>query len=90
MNGKVESDVKQIKNLLKQSKASNAGPYMALLEYNNKPKQSNCLSPTQIMFGRTTRVVVPQLIKFQRNHNFDKLEKRNKAVKLHERRHCSQ
>ena len=82
MNGKAEAGVKQIKLLLKKSKASNSNPYMALLEYNNTPRQCNGLSPAQMMFGRPTRALLPQLPKSVHNCKHDKLIKHNAKVKV--------
>ena len=55
---------------------------MAVLEYNNTPRQCNGLSPAQMMFGRSTRGLLPQLSKPLKNScNHDLLLKNNERVK---------
>ena len=56
---KVENSVKTAKNLLKKSKAARSDIYLALLEWRNTPSEGLTSSPTQRMFGRRTRTLIP-------------------------------
>ena len=60
-NGKAESAVKIMKNLLKKTLKEGGDPYEALLEQRNTPRQDTGLSPAQMMFGRNTRSMIPVL-----------------------------
>ena len=88
MNGKAEAGVKQMKLLLKKSKASNTNPFMALLEYNNTPRQNNGLSPAQMMFGRPTRALLPQLCKPSQNFRHNEISDHNAKVKSQYDKHA--
>ena len=54
-NGKAEAAVKIVKRLMKRAD----DPYLALLEYRNTPTSGMTSSPTQRMFGRATRSILP-------------------------------
>jgi hypothetical protein len=54
-NGKAEAAVKIIKRILRRS----SDPYLALLEYRNTPTADMSTSPTERMFGRSTRSILP-------------------------------
>jgi len=58
-NGKVESAVKIIKNILKKCKADGSDPYLGLLMYHNTPQQHHGTSPVQRLFSRRTRTILP-------------------------------
>ena len=58
-NGKAESAVKVIKNMIKKALKDGRDQYEALLELRNTPRQDTGLSPNQMMFGRNTRSMIP-------------------------------
>ncbi|KAG1686326.1 E3 ubiquitin-protein ligase RNF31 [Nymphon striatum] len=58
-NGKVESAVKVVKNILKRSKLSGADPFLGLLAYHNTPQEGFGTSPAQRLFSRRTRSTLP-------------------------------
>ena len=58
-NGKAESAVKLIKQVLKKAVADNTDQYLALLELRNTPRQNTNCSPAQLMFNRATRSIIP-------------------------------
>ena len=58
-NGKVENAIKTAKNLLKKSKTAGTDFYLALLAWRNTPSEGLESSPTQRMFGRRTRTLIP-------------------------------
>ena len=58
-NGKVESEVKAGKSMLKKCKKSNCDPNLALLEIRNTPTQGVGISPAQPMLSRRTKSILP-------------------------------
>ncbi|GFS21254.1 Pol polyprotein [Elysia marginata] len=58
-NGRAEAAVKIIKTLMKRATNAETDPYEGLLELRNTPRQDVGLSPAQIMFGRSTRSMLP-------------------------------
>lgn len=59
-NGKAESAVKIVKQLMKKSEASKSDIYLALLNWRNTPNKIDS-SPTQRLFSRRTRCLVPMM-----------------------------
>ena len=59
-NGKAESAVKIMKNLIKKAKENNEDPFVALMELRNTPRQYVERSPAQMMLGRKPRTFLPQ------------------------------
>ena len=60
-NGRAESAVKVVKNMLKRTLLSHGDQFEALLELRNTPRQDTGASPAQLVFGRTTRAFIPVL-----------------------------
>ena len=58
-NGKAESAVKVLKNLMIKAQADNRDPYLALLDWRNTPTEGVGSSPAQRLFGRRTRTLLP-------------------------------
>ena len=58
-NGKAESAVKIVKNILKKCQEDKSDPYLALLTYHNTPQQQYNTSPAQRLFSRRTRTRLP-------------------------------
>ena len=58
-NGRAENAIKTAKNLLKKSKAAGTDLYLVLLAWRNTPSESLESSPSQRMFGRRTRTLIP-------------------------------
>ena len=56
--------------------------YEALMEQRNTPRQDTGLSPTQMMFGRTTRTLLPEVVRNKPEIN-EKRERRRSSVKRH-------
>ena len=65
-NGKAESAVKILKNLMIKAEADGRDVYLALLDWRNTPTEGIGSSPAQRLFGRRTRTLLPtseQLLK---------------------------
>jgi len=58
-NGKAESAVKELKKLMQKAKDAGDDPYLYLLEKRNTPSPEMKSSPTQRIFGRRTRTLLP-------------------------------
>ena len=76
-NGKAEAAVKAAKHLLKTTSRNHEDQYLAHLGLRNTIRQDVNVSPSQIIFGRQTRSVIPKLIKYSSPHAMN-LEKRRK------------
>ena len=75
---KVEAAVKAAKHLLKTIARNHEDQYLADLELRNTPRKDVKVNPSQIIFGRQTRSIIPKLIKYSSLHamNFAKRRKR--------------
>ena len=58
-NGKAESAVKILKNLMVKANADGRDVYLALLDWRNTPTEGIGNSPAQRLFGRRTRTLLP-------------------------------
>lgn len=58
-NGKAESAVKIMKNMIKKCRESNSDTFKALLEQRNTPRQDTNKSPAEMMLGRQPRTLLP-------------------------------
>ena len=58
-NGKAESAVKILKNLMIKAEADGRDVYLALLDWRNTPTEGIGSSPAQRLFGRRTRTLLP-------------------------------
>ena len=58
-NGKVENAIKTAKNMLKKSKVARTDFHLALLAWRNIPSEGLESFPTQRIFGRRTRILIP-------------------------------
>ena len=58
-NGKAESAVKILKNLMMKAQADNRDIYLTLLDWRNTPTEGVGSSPAQRLFGRRTRTLLP-------------------------------
>ena len=58
-NGKAESGVKILKNMIRKCLESGGDQYDALLEQRNTPRQDTGLNPSEMMFNRKTRTMLP-------------------------------
>ena len=82
-NGMVERHIATIKNIFKKLEEDpSKDPSLALLEYRNSPIDKYMKSPSEIMFNRKVRGLMPRNIDFQRekeNENIRKnlIEKQN-------------
>ena len=59
-NGKAESAVKIIKNMIKKAHENNEDPFIGLLELRNTPRQDKLKTPAEIMLGRIPRTFLPK------------------------------
>ena len=80
-NGKAESAVKVIKNLIKKALKDGRDQYEALLELRNTPRQDTGLSPNQMMFGRNTRSMIPTTSYSKMNNDSNLRSARKHSVK---------
>ncbi|KYN29035.1 Uncharacterized protein K02A2.6, partial [Trachymyrmex cornetzi] len=62
-NGLAERFVGTIKQMLKKCENDGKDIYLALLEYRNTPISDKIPSPTELMFGRKTRSILPTMFK---------------------------
>ncbi|XP_055862765.1 uncharacterized protein K02A2.6-like [Biomphalaria glabrata] len=86
LNGKAETAVKILKNLMKKSKESKSHAYEALLEFRNTPRQDTNLSPAQMLFGRASRTILPRRehpARMSQQEAAAKREKRQQSVRKH-------
>ena len=58
-NGKAENAVKTMKRLILKCKMAGTDPYLAILEFRNTPSQYTNTSPTQRLFNRKTKTLLP-------------------------------
>ena len=58
-NGKVENVVKTAKKLMRKALDSKYDPYLALLDWRNTPSEMLNSSPSQRIFGRRTKTLLP-------------------------------
>lgn len=70
-NGKVECAIKTAKRIMTKATEDNSDPFLALLEFRNTPSEQLKLSPTQILFGRRTRTLLPTADVLLKTHNSD-------------------
>ena len=61
-NDKAESAVKQAKRIMEKAIAAKEDPYLALLAHRNTPSDGMTTSPAQRLFGRRTRIRLPNLL----------------------------
>lgn len=61
-NGKAENAVKQAKLILKRCTEMKQDPYLALLALRNTPSGDIGFTPTERMFGRKTRTLLPSSV----------------------------
>ena len=83
-NGRAEAAVKTMKTLMSKCLRERSDPYEALMELRNTPKQDTHLSPAQVVFGRSTRTLLPSIHSSSKNScndMHDRREKRKQAVK---------
>jgi transposase InsO family protein len=83
-NGKAEAAVKIVKQIISKCLRDHTDQYEALLEQRNTPRQDTGLSPAEMLFGRSTRTLLPNLkLMFQhiRSDIKRKRRKRRETVK---------
>lgn len=84
-NGKAESAVKSVKNMIKKCLAEGRDQYMGLLELRCTPRQGSGVSPAQCVFGRSLRSLIPCLKPYEDWNAHGKLQeykkKRNGTIK---------
>ena len=83
-NGKAESAVKIMKNLLIKTHKDGGDPYEAMLEQRNTPRQDTDRSPAEMMFNRKTRSFIPT-INSQPSEEVIRIKRENRknSVKKH-------
>jgi len=58
-NGAAEATVKVAKNLLRKCVRAGEDPYLGLLNLRNTPTEGLHVSPSQMLFGRRTKTIIP-------------------------------
>ena len=81
-NGKAEAAVKTYKTMLMRTSQQHEDQWLALLEIRNTPRQDILASPANIMFGRSTRTVIPVITKKSADFDFERRRKHRNTVKL--------
>ena len=82
-NGKAESAVKIMKNLLIKTHKEGGDPDEAMLQQRNTPRQDTARSPAEMMFNRKTRSFIPtinskpndEVIRIKRENRKDSVKK---------------
>lgn len=91
-NGKAESAVKIVKNIITKCVHDNSDQYEALLEQRNTPRQDTGLSPSEMLLGRKMRTMLPQVQPDTRETSFNEAQhkrtKRRSGVKRCYDRKC--
>lgn len=81
-NGKAESAVKNMKRMMMKTQRDKTDPYLALLEQRNTPRSDTGLSPSEMLFGRSTRSTLPEVPRRKANNEaVDRRIKRQQVVK---------
>ncbi|XP_060074979.1 uncharacterized protein K02A2.6-like [Ylistrum balloti] len=81
-NGKAESTVKVIKHIMLKCERNKEDQCEALMEQRNVPRQDTGLSPSEMLFGRKTRTLLPHLPRALNDEDMTrKREQRKKSVK---------
>ncbi|XP_044756800.1 uncharacterized protein K02A2.6-like [Coccinella septempunctata] len=91
-NGMVERSIQTIKNILKKCSESKTDLDLALLDYRNTPIDNDILTPSELLFGRKTRTLMPvkkcslqpRNINFQRQRN-NLIQRQKKQKMFHDR-----
>lgn len=68
-NGKVENAIKTAKRLMIKSQKDAKDPYLALLDWRNTPSEGLDSSPSQRMFGRRGRTLLPSASRLLKPNN---------------------
>lgn len=71
-NGMAEKYIGTVKSMLKKAMYDGRDPYLALLEYRNTPITAEIGSPTELMFGRKIRGLLPYKEQIFSNNRYDK------------------
>ena len=79
-NGKAESAVKIIKSMMIKTVKDRQDQNEALLELRNTQRQGSNLSPAEIMFGRHTRSMLPEM-NLRKSIHRKKIASRKQAIK---------
>lgn len=82
-NGKAESGVKIMKQIIIKCKNSKIDPYIALLEPRNTPRKDTGCTPAEMMFGRKLRTMMPELHVTQPGKPNKKREARKESIEKH-------
>ena len=80
-NGKAENAVKTIKRIFKKCRDNKISEQLAILNYNNTPTEGIELSPSQRLFGRRCRTLLPlteEMLKARHKTNEER-EKQSKT-----------
>ena len=83
-NGKAESAVKIIKNMMYKCMESNSDQNLALLEQRSTPRQDGP-SPAQRMFGRRLNTNLPVKVSGSKNYSDDKDDRRDTVKKFYDK-----
>ena len=86
-NGKAEAAVKLHKNMLKRTLAQRQDQWLALLELRNTPRQDTNASPAQVLFGRSTRSILPTVTKQCNVFDTTRRHKRRETYKRYYDKH---
>ncbi|XP_077969898.1 uncharacterized protein LOC120339406 [Styela clava] len=84
-NGKAESSVKIFKNMLKRTANANEDQFLALIEIRNTPRQDLNSSPSKMLFGRSTRSIIPTITKPNENCDSKRLRRKHSVKKSYDK-----
>jgi hypothetical protein len=80
-NGKVENAIKTAKRLMIKSQKDAKDPYLALLDWRNTPSKGLDSSPSQRMFGRRGRMILPSVSRLLKPNNPSDVVKKTRGFK---------
>jgi len=86
-NGKVERAVGVCKRLMEKSILGNTDFYLALLDFRNTPQAEIGLSPSQRMYGRKTRTIIPAVKKQYEPQPLPDVQKKILRSRENQKRH---
>lgn len=85
-NAKAESSVKIMEHVILKCEKNNTCQFEALLEQRNTPRQDTGRSPTEMMFKRITRTMLPMLNTARKENDYRRERRKKSVQKYHDKR----
>lgn len=84
-NGKVENAVKTSKRIMEKSIRDAKDPFLALLDWRNTPREGVNYSPSQRLFGRRTKTLLPTSTKLLEPQSLNSKDVKDKITQRKEK-----